>query len=128
MKYFEKQAGFKSGVESLMKAVKAGTIDMKGAVAKKTKLELRRNRLLKLRQKNPDLYYSSAVKQRKAAIHGDIIRSQSIIKKMASTTSPFQGTMLNVQTREAQRKYKSKILGKKKPNVLVPLWFNSNMI
>ncbi len=124
MKYFEKQANAKS----LLKGVKKGIIDMEGAVARVTKLELKRNRLLKLRQKNPDLYYSSAVRQRKADYHNEFIRSQSIIKKMASTTSPFQGTMLNVQTRTAQRKYDSKILGKKKPNVLVPLWFNSNII
>jgi hypothetical protein len=124
MKYFEKQAS----VESLIKAVKAGAIDVKGAVAMKTKLELKKNRILKLKHTKPDVFYSPAVQQRKAVIHDEIIRHQSIIKKMASTTSPFQGTMLNVQTRTAQRKYDSKILGKKKPNVLVPLWFNSNLI
>lgn len=124
MKYFEKQAGAKS----ILKGVKKGFTDVEGAIERVTKLELRRNRLLKLKQKNLDKYYSPAVQQRKTDIHNEIIRHQSTIKKMGSTTSPFQGTMLNVQTREAQRKYKSKILGKKKPNVLVPLWLNSNII
>ncbi len=127
MKYFEKQAGFKSGIESLKKAIKAGATDAEGAWAGITQLELRRNRLLKMKRKNVDKYYSPAVQQRKADIHDEIIRRGSLIKKMASTTSPFQGTMLNVQTRQSQKKYNSKILGKKKPNVLVPLWFNSDI-
>jgi hypothetical protein len=122
MKYFEKQAGWKSGIESLIKTVKAGATDVEGVMGKRTQLELRRNRLLKLKHTKPDLFYSPKVLQRKTDIHNEIKRTQSIIKKMASTTSPFQGTMLNVQTRTAQRKYNSKILGKKRPDVLVPLW------
>ncbi len=118
MRYFEKQAS----VKKLLKAVKAGAIDVEGAIAKRTQLELRKNRILNLKRTKPDLFYSPKMIQRKTDIHNEIMKHQSIIKKMASTTSPFQGTMLNVRTREAQRKYKSKILGKKRANILIPLW------
>jgi hypothetical protein len=124
MKYFEKQAG----LPEILKGIKKGVLDAEGAIAKVTQIELKRNRLLKLKHTKPDLYYSPQVRKRKAAYSADIVTANLAINKMASTTSPFQGTMLNVQTREAQRKYKSKILGKKKADVLVPLWLNSSMM
>ncbi len=121
MRYFEKQADLKS----ILGGIKKGVLDAEGAIAKVTEMELKRNRLLKLKHIKPDLYYSPQVRKRKAAYSADIIAANLAINKMASTTSPFQGTMLNVQTRPAQRKYNSKILGKKRPDVLVPLWLNS---
>ena len=118
MRYFEKQAGLKA----ILRGAKKGVLDIQGARNKITRMELRKNELLKLKGTNPDLYYSSKVRKRKADISANIIKANLAIRKFASTTSPFQGTMLNVQTRTAQRKYKSKILGKKRANILIPLW------
>lgn len=118
MKYFEKQADLKD----ILSGIKKGVLDVEGAVGKVTEMELRKNRLLKLKHTKPDLFYSPAVQQRKASQSADIVKANLAIRKMASTTSPFQGTILNVQTRTAQKKYNSKILGKKKADVLVPLW------
>ena len=49
-------------------------------------------------------------------------RQVDLLKLGAAPVHPMQGTLLNVQTRESQTKYNSKVLGKKRADILVPLW------
>jgi hypothetical protein len=120
MKYFEKEAGFRGAY----KAIKKGVLAKDESIAAVAKMSGRRNNLQRLKHKGSPLFYNPKVQGRIAEISKDITDSNMLINKMASSpTSPYQGTRLTVQTREGQRKYNSKVLGKKKKaDVLVPLW------
>jgi len=120
MKYFEKNAG-------ILKAISKGFLPRSDAVARidrlgartrtlRSKIELSSSGIPTIKQqKKIDLWTKSGIESNYAINRMDLA-------KLGSTTSPLQGTMLNVQTRTAQRKYKSKVLGKKKADILVPLW------
>jgi hypothetical protein len=95
-------------------------------------VKARNTRLLKIKGRSPK-FFEKNIDQ-----IGERIRSQSQmmtaatqrvnrmdlehVKFGSAPVHPMQGTTLNVQTRESQRKYKSKILGKKRADILVPLW------
>lgn len=113
MKYFEKNARDMLGIEKGKKVI--------------SKLYAKKGRVNKLKHINADKFYTDKVQNKLHMNSMDIARKNMELNRMkmpklASTTHPMQGTILNVQTRDAQRKYKSKILGKKRPSILVPLW------
>ena len=113
MKYFEKNARDMLGIEKGKKVI--------------SKLYAKQGRADNLKRINPDKYYTDKIQNKISANSLEIARKNVELNRMkmpilASTTHPMQGTMLNVQTRDAQRKYNSKILGKKRADVLVPLW------
>ena len=113
MKYFEKNARDLVGIERGAKII--------------SKLYAKKDRVDKLKHINPDKYYTPKIQDKLSANSFEIAKknielNRMKMPKLASTTHPMQGTMLNVQTRDAQRKYNSKILGKKRADVLVPLW------
>jgi hypothetical protein len=128
MKYFEKVG---SKVTRAARKLLTKSIDKEEAYAKIDKIVERRRRLGKIEDRRPKFFEKNveAIAQRKSDLskvraEGEIAVSQMRAKaKLASApVHPMQGTMLNVQTRESQRKYKSKILGKKRADILVPLW------
>jgi len=118
MKYFEK-TGY---IKELAKAIKGGGLDKAVAIKKRDQLIIAKNALHSAYLKNPDEFLRKGLDSKKSLMSNDIVTSSQLINKMASTTSPVQGTPLLIQTRGSQRKYKSKILGKKNKEVLVPLW------
>lgn len=130
MKYFEKVG---SAAVRAAKNLLKGSIDKKEAIGRIAKVKEKQARLYKVKGRFPK-FFEENIDQ-----IGERIRSQSQmmgaasrrLTRMDSTPGlkfgsapvhPMQGTMLNVQTRESQRKYKSKILGKKRADILVPLW------
>lgn len=123
MKYFEKEAGLGDALRGIGK----GLLEKKQATGRIEKLYGRKAKLERLEHTNWPKYDTKKVQDKIRFYSRTITGTQAAINRMGlpklgSTTSPFQGTMLNVQTREAQRKYKSKILGKKRADILVPLW------
>jgi hypothetical protein len=127
MKYFEKDAS----ATEILKGVLKGVSGKKDAYAKIDKVIARKKRLMSLEHKRP-AYFEKNIEQigsrvselskviQKAEGNVNIMRARA--KLATAPVHPMQGTMLNVQTRDAQRKYKSKVLGKKKADILVPLW------
>jgi len=129
MKYFEKVS---SAATRAAKKLLKGSIDKEEAIGRIMKVKERNTRLLNIKGRSPK-FFEKNIDQ-----IGERIRSQSQLMSAASLkvnkmdlehvkfgaapVHPMQGTMLNVQTRESQRKYKSKILGKKRADILVPLW------
>lgn len=128
MRYFEKVG---SKATRAARKLLTKSVDKKEAYAKIDKIVDRRKRLGKIEDRHPKFFEKNmeAIGQRKSdlskvRIEGEIGVSQmrARSKFAAAPVHPMQGTMLNVQTRESQRKYKSKILGKKRADILVPLW------
>ncbi len=128
MKYFEKNASASKAVKTLLK----GVINKKEAYGRISKIEEKRKRLLSLEHKRPKFFDKNIEKiQTRLSSQSDTIRRAYTetnrmelerFKFGAAPVHPMQGTMLNVQTRGAQRKYNSKVLGKKRADILVPLW------
>jgi hypothetical protein len=129
MKYFEKDASAFGAAKKLLK----GSKDREEAIGRIMGVKERQTRLLKIQHRRPK-FFEENIEQ-----IGERIRSQSQMigaasRRITSIDStpglkfgsapvhPMQGTMLNVQTRDAQRKYNSKILGKKRSDILIPLW------
>ena len=128
MKYFEKCAA--AGVRAAKKLLK-GAIGKKETYARIDKVFGKNLRLRNIEHKRPKFFEKNieAIGQRSSEyskiiqeghIGVNVMRARA--KLGSAPVHPMQGTMLNVQTRESQRKYKSKILGKKRADILVPLW------
>ena len=128
MRYFEKVAS--SATRSAKKLLK-GAIGRKETYARIDKIFDRRIRLGKIEDRRPKFFEKNieAIGERKSQLskvmqegHIGVNVDRARAKFGSAPVHPMQGTMLNVQTRESQRKYKSKILGKKRADILVPLW------
>ena len=134
MKYFEKnlekRADIRHALKGVVEGFKSGKMDLATAGQKIDKVKNAKVRLMQLEHSDwpkfdtpktqEKIEYLSKVIRGSEMLHN--ARKLELAKLGAAPVHPMQGTMLNVQTRESQRKYNSKVLGKKRADILVPLW------
>lgn len=129
MKYFEKNADIRYALKGMVKGFKTGKMDIATAGDRIDRLRYARNKLTALEHTNP-VKFTEKTQEKIQDIQKMITGSETLLtaqkgklfKMGAAPVHPMQGTMLNVQTRDSQRKYNSKVLGKKRADILVPLW------